>query len=216
MAPAKNEYGPIVRNPMSMISITGPALVDRARPAATIIKTLVDSDSPPNRIAARPARPRRSLSQPHRITDTPPNSGNNALVPAAAPGVIRAAWVRYIGVHKLNVSRRMVVPKESAQASQKAGLLTKGPSSSGKLPAGLALPDFAKRLSGRAVGSGSPSSSGDSRSSQQAIKIAASTAPAQQKTARHPSPAEINRPMNWRAAASPNRKLRLMIAITVP
>src|SRR5215472_18131495 len=116
---------------------------------------------PPSINAARPPRPRRSLNQPQSITEIPPRNGNKALEPAALAADMPTACVKYVGVHKLKVSRRIVAPRESAQASQNTLLPKNGRSNWRKPLTCSGSADARKRLAGFAEGSGSPISEGD-------------------------------------------------------
>src|SRR5215472_3412765 len=197
MAPARNEYGPRVRKATAATSITGHVCDDCTSREPRTVNTSAVKRKQPSINAARPPRPRPSLNHPQSITEIPPRNGNNALAPAAVAADMPIACVKYVGVHKLKVSRRIVAPRERAQASQNTLLPKNGRSNWRKLLTLSCCADSRKRLAGFAEGSGWPISAGDSRNNDaQMTSREAKTRAVVRNTPRQPSPLEISTPMN--------------------
>jgi hypothetical protein len=74
----------------------------------------------------RPLWPSLSLRKPTSNTEKPPQRGKSALRLAATLDVRPANWTKYVGVHRLNVSRSIVIPNASTQTIQKAKLVSNG------------------------------------------------------------------------------------------
>ena len=105
-------------------------------------------------MAALPLLPRRSLRNPASKTEIPPKSGNRALFWAASATVSPTDCVKYVGVHRLNVSRRIVTPQESKHTSQKTRLRANVSNSERKLSGVCFSPSDWNRLAGLTRGSG--------------------------------------------------------------
>src|SRR5882724_7652358 len=133
----------------------------------------------------RPAEPILSLKTPASITETPPQSGKRALLLAACALLSPTTCVKYVGVHRLKVSRNSVVPSDNIQTNQKLGERINGLniSNSPRLSIGTAP---AKRFRGFSCGAGSPSASEDSlRKNRLSTKIIRSNPAPAPKIPRH-------------------------------
>src|ERR1039458_2043284 len=224
MAPARYEYGP------SSVKPTSPTRIDGAHgPAAEgmwpiSMRQTAQPDMPATTRMLRPFGPSLSLRKPPSSTEIPPHNGNSALWLAAALDESPTNCTKYVGIQRLKVSRKSVAPNASTQTIQKGKLVSSGfkiapmftRSSSPDVPP-FAPSSRAYPFLGFTSGLGRPRSSGDSRSSSIHITIRTASAPdAKKNTPRQPTPCAISSLIIHRQPASPNRKLRLTTAITLP
>src|SRR5215475_4859261 len=106
------------RKAINATSITGSAGDVAKSPTARYMRATLLAINPANIMLARDAPPNRSLRKPARSTETPPKSGKTALFEAAAAALRPTTCVKYVGVHRLKVSRTRVKPKESRHANR--------------------------------------------------------------------------------------------------